>query len=154
PAGPATRPAAGRTSSCPAARGPSTRERARSSAASSASAPSACPGNPSCPSRPRAGDLVRELVTPDRLGEVFAPRSLALVGASDTSGWARFVVAASEAVGFTGPLIPVHPVHPTALGRPAVRSLRDLDDPPDLAFILVPTEAVPDVIDDAAAAGV
>jgi acyl-CoA synthetase (NDP forming) len=97
---------------------------------------------------------VRELVTPARLGEFFAPRSLALVGASDTSGWARFVMAAGDAVGYTGPLIPVHPVHPTAFGRPAVRSLRDLDEPPDLAFILVPTQAVPDVIDDAAATGV
>ncbi len=31
----------------------------------------------------------RRLVTPQRLREFFAPRSVALVGASDNSGWAR-----------------------------------------------------------------
>jgi len=99
-------------------------------------------------------DLIRPLVTPERLREFFAPRSVAVVGASDASGWARFVVASSRAAGFTGPLIGVHPAHRTVFGRPAVRSLRDLDEPVDLAFIMVPTEAVETVLDDAAAGGV
>ena len=93
-------------------------------------------------------------VTPDRLREFFAPRSLAIVGASDTSGWAQFIRASTAATGFEGPLIPVHPRHETVFGRPAVRSLRDLTEPVDLAFVMVPTDAVPDVIDDAAAAGI
>jgi acyl-CoA synthetase (NDP forming) len=103
-----------------------------------------------------AGDPagVRELVTPQRLREFFAPRSVALVGASEASGWARFAVLACEAAGFTGPLIPVHPRHETAFGRPVARNLRDLSEPPDLAFIMVPTHAVESVIDDAAASGV
>jgi len=96
----------------------------------------------------------RELVTPDRLAEFFAPRSIAMVGASETSGWSRFIVAASAAIGYPGPLLPVHPRHDTIFGRPAVRSLRDLDEPADLAFILVPTHAVAEVIEDAGAAGV
>jgi acyl-CoA synthetase (NDP forming) len=99
-------------------------------------------------------DQVRELVTPARLREFFAPRSIALVGASETSGWARLAVLASTSTGFSGPLIPVHPRHETAFGRAVVRSLRDLAEPPDLAFIMVPTHAVESVIDDAAAAGV
>jgi len=93
-------------------------------------------------------------VTPERLREFFAPRSLAVVGASDTSGWAQFIRASTAATGFEGPLIPVHPRHQTVFGRPAVRSLRDLTEPVDLAFVMVPTHAVPDVIDDAAAAGI
>jgi acetate---CoA ligase (ADP-forming) len=96
----------------------------------------------------------RDLVTPQRLAEFFAPRSLALVGASETSGWARFILAASSAVGYTGPLLPVHPKRDTVFGRPAVRTLRDLAEPPDLAFVLAPTEAVNDVLEDAGAAGV
>jgi acyl-CoA synthetase (NDP forming) len=95
-----------------------------------------------------------ELVTPARLAEFFAPRSLAVVGASDTSGWARFLLASAGAAGFEGPLIPVHPVHATVFGRPAVRSLRELPEPVDLAFIMAPLEAVEDVLDDAGAAGV
>jgi acetate---CoA ligase (ADP-forming) len=94
------------------------------------------------------------LVAPGRLREFFAPRSIAVVGASDTSGWARFVAAGSKAAGFGGPLIPVHPVHSTVWGSPAVRSLRDLAEPVDLAFIMAPAGAVEDVLDDAAAAGV
>jgi len=93
-------------------------------------------------------------VAPDRLREFFAPGSLAVVGASDTSGWAQFIRASTAATGFEGPLIPVHPRHETVFGRPAVRSLRDLTEPVDLAFVMVPTHAVPDVIDDAAAAGI
>jgi acetate---CoA ligase (ADP-forming) len=96
----------------------------------------------------------RRLVTPERLAQFFAPRSVAMVGASDTSGWARFIVVASKAVGFEGPLVPVHPRYQTVFGRPAVPSLQDLDEPADLAFILVPTHAVAAVIEDAAAAGV
>jgi acetate---CoA ligase (ADP-forming) len=96
----------------------------------------------------------RSLVTPERLAEFFAPRSIALVGASETSGWSRFIVAASSAVGYSGPLLPVHPRHETIFGRPAVRTLRDLSEPADLAFILAPTEAVATVIEDAATAGI
>ncbi len=103
---------------------------------------------------PSGRAAARELVTPERLAEFFAPRSVAMVGASETSGWARFIVAASAAVGYTGPLLPVHPRHSTVFGRPAVPSLRDLAEPADLAFILAPTEAVPTVVEDAAAAGV
>ena len=103
---------------------------------------------------PSPGSAARELINPERLAEFFAPRSLALVGASDTSGWARFIVAASSAVGYAGPLLPVHPVHREVFGRPAVPSLRDLAEPPDLAFILAPTGAVLDVLEDAAIAGV
>jgi acyl-CoA synthetase (NDP forming) len=97
---------------------------------------------------------LRPLVTPDRLRDFFAPRSIAVVGASDTSGWARFVMASSLATGFSGPLIPVHPKHATVFGRPAARSLRDLDEPVDLAFIMAPVHAVESVLDDAGAAGV
>jgi acetate---CoA ligase (ADP-forming) len=106
------------------------------------------------PAVPGGRAAVRELITADRLREFFAPRSIAMVGASETSGWSRFIVAASAAVGYQGPLLPVHPRHEKIFGRPAVRSLRDLAEPADLAFILAPTEAVPAVIEDAGAAGV
>lgn len=96
----------------------------------------------------------RELVTPRRLREFFAPRSIAMVGASDNSGWARFIVASCATTGFAGPLIPVHPKAKTAFGLPAVPNLRDLPEPVDLAFILAPLPAVESVLDDMAATGV
>jgi len=103
---------------------------------------------------PETRAAARQVVTPERLAEFFAPRSIAMVGASDSSGWARFIVAASSAIGFTGPLMPVHPSRQTVFGKPAVPSLRHLAEPADLAFILAPTQAVATVIEDAAASGV
>ena len=100
------------------------------------------------------GSAAPTLITPGRLAEFFTPRSIAMVGASETSGWSRFIVAASAAVGYTGSLLPVHPRHQTVFGRPAVPSLRDLTEPADLAFILAPTQAVTSVIEDAGAAGI
>ena len=40
------------------------------------------------------------LASPDRLRSLFAPRSLALVGASDTSGWATNVYQSLRTAGF------------------------------------------------------
>jgi acetate---CoA ligase (ADP-forming) len=96
----------------------------------------------------------RELVTPQRLREFFAPRSIALVGASDNSGWARFIVASCATAGFAGPMTAVHPRGTSAFGLPVVPSLRDLPEPADLAFILAPLHAVEGVIDDMGAAGI
>lgn len=95
-----------------------------------------------------------ELVTPQRLRAFFAPKSIALVGASDNSGWARFIVASCAATGFDGPLMAVHPRAGTAFGLPVVPSLHDLPEPADLAFILAPAHAVEGVLDDMGAAGI
>jgi acyl-CoA synthetase (NDP forming) len=106
---------------------------------------------------PDAAELVsarRRLATPERLRSFFAPRSIALVGASDSSGWGQFIVASLATSGFTGPLRPVHPTRPTAFDRPTVPNLRDLDEPVDLAYVLAPTRAVESVLEDAAAAGI
>ena len=96
----------------------------------------------------------RGLVTPERLRAFFAPRSIALVGASDNSGWARFIVASCATAGFAGPLTAVHPRATRAFGLPVVPSLRDLAEPAELAFILTPVQAVEGVLDDMGAAGI
>jgi acetate---CoA ligase (ADP-forming) len=96
----------------------------------------------------------RELVTPQRLRAFFTPRSVALVGASDNSGWAQMIVGSCAAAGFGGRLTPVHRSATSAFGLPAVPSLRDLPEPADLAFILTPPAAVESVLDDMHAAGI
>ena len=90
----------------------------------------------------------RELVTTERLRAFFAPRSIALVGASDNSGWARLIVASSATAGFTGALTAVHPTASRAFGLPVVRRLRDLPEPADLAFVLAPVPAVESILDE------
>jgi acyl-CoA synthetase (NDP forming) len=96
----------------------------------------------------------RRLVTPQRLRDFFAPRTVAMVGASDNSGWTRLIIAASAITGFDGKLIPVHPKAKSAFGLPAVPSLRDLPEPTDLAFILTGVPVVESVLDDMQAAGI
>jgi acyl-CoA synthetase (NDP forming) len=96
----------------------------------------------------------RRLATPERLRAFFAPRSIALVGASDSSGWGRFIVDSLRTAGFTGPVRPVHPTRPTAFDLPTAPNLRALDEPVDLAFVLAPTRAVEEVLADAAATGI
>ncbi len=97
---------------------------------------------------------VRELVTLERLREFFTPQSIAMVGASENSGWATALVGAAATMGFTGRIVPVHPRVDTAFGRKVIRSLRDLDEPVDTTFILVGQGAVESVLDDMAAAGI
>jgi acyl-CoA synthetase (NDP forming) len=89
-----------------------------------------------------------------RLREFFHPSSIALVGASDTSGWGRNVFESLHTAGFQGTFVPVHPRHPTAYGVATRSTLCDLEWPVELAFVLAPTEAVESVVRDAAAAGV
>src|SRR4051794_13762815 len=73
----------------------------------------------------------RRLATPERLRLFFAPRSVALVGASEGSGWARFIVESLRTAGLPGPLVPVHRSNASAFGEPTVKSLRELDQPVD-----------------------
>jgi acetate---CoA ligase (ADP-forming) len=111
---------------------------------------------PSSPPDPRAANYQasRRLVTPQRLRDFFAPRKVAMVGASDNSGWARLIIASSAQAGFPGKLFPVHPKASSAFGIQAVPNLRDLPEPVDLAFILTGPPAVESVLDDMGAVGI
>lgn len=102
-------------------------------------------------SRPHAGD---SLATPQRLHSLFHPQGIAIVGASDTSLWSRNLYGNLTRLPFHGPVVPVHPRHRSTFGIPNRRSLREVDEPVDLAVLLVPTHAVEAVLDDAAAAGI
>lgn len=83
------------------------------------------------------------------------PRSVVVVGASRTPGTIghellRHVVGA----GFAGPVHAVHPEASAILGVPAVPSISDVSGPVDLAVVAVNADTVPQVVADAAAAGV
>jgi acetate---CoA ligase (ADP-forming) len=48
----------------------------------------------------------------------------------------------------------VHPKHKELFGQPTISNLRDLDEPADMAFVLVGPSRVDGILEDAAAAGV
>jgi acyl-CoA synthetase (NDP forming) len=71
------------------------------------------------------------------------PRSIALIGASADAG--RLTARAQRYLrrhGYTGALHLVNPRHRDVLGEPAVASLDQLAETPDLAFILLGTDQV------------
>src|SRR5688572_20791899 len=107
-------------------RGPGGRHMPQSTRSATLDAGHAAPGAEPDPLADQVGAR-RRLAAPDRLRAFFAPRSIALVGASDSSGWGQFIVSSLATSGFTGPLRPVHPTRPRAFDRATVPSLRDLD---------------------------
>src|SRR5437763_3618500 len=90
----------------------------------------------------------------ERLRRLFAPRSIALVGASDKSTWSLMIHAGLREGGFAGRVYYINPRNPTVHGQPAVARLTDIGEPVDLCYIMVGTDAVLPVIQEMIAAGI
>ncbi|MEH6435992.1 bifunctional acetate--CoA ligase family protein/GNAT family N-acetyltransferase [Massilia sp. DD77] len=88
------------------------------------------------------------------LGHFFAPRSVAVIGASDRPGSVGATVWRNIlAGGFRGPLWPVNRRHAQVGGRPAYSRVGELPGVPDLAVICTPASTVPTLIGELGAAG-
>ncbi|MER7282709.1 acetate--CoA ligase family protein [Dactylosporangium sp. NPDC000244] len=96
----------------------------------------------------------RSVVEPGRLRRFFGARSIAVVGASPSSSWARNLLNAIELGGGVKDVRFVHPKYEEIFGQPTVPTLRDLDEPVDMAYIMVGPNRVDPIIEDAAAAGI
>jgi acetyltransferase len=90
-----------------------------------------------------------------RFDKLFAPRSLAIVGASPREGsLGRHVLRNAIDAGFPGRVHLVSPDQPQIDGVSAVATIAALAETPDLAVIAVPPAAVPETVAAAAAKGV
>src|ERR1700751_4604715 len=89
-----------------------------------------------------------------RLAQLFAPRSIAVVGGSprDTSP-GRAVLKNLRSGGFAGEIHLVNPHYDSIEGIAAVKSCDALPGTPDIVVIGVPPAAAPSVVRDAAAKG-
>ena len=94
------------------------------------------------------------LVTPERLRQLFDSRSIAVVGASKTSNWAKNLVRSLSLGDGLKRVEFVHPKYPELFGHRTVSTLRDLSEPADLAYVMVGSSRVEEVLEDAAAAGI
>ena len=93
-------------------------------------------------------------MTTHNLGALFAPSSVALIGASEQPGSLGTVVMKNlVAGGFAGPILPVNPKHRAVQGLAAWPSVRKLPQAPDLAVICTPPDTVPGILAELAAAG-
>ena len=89
------------------------------------------------------------------LGPLLAPRSIAVVGASESpDSWAPEIERSLRHVGYTGDLYPVNPKYDQVWGRPCVPSVRDLPGGVDLAVIVVPARVAVRMVADCGASGV
>ena len=90
-----------------------------------------------------------------RLDRFFAPRSVAIVGATDRPhSMGQALMANMKRAGFSGPLYPVNPKHATVAGLTAFASLADVPAVPDLVVMATPGATIPGLVDEAARLGV
>jgi len=81
------------------------------------------------------------------LNKLFHPKSVALIGASDTELTIGNVVMKNLLNGgFDGAIMPVNPKYETVCGVYAYKTVNDLPVVPDLAVICTPAKTVPEII--------
>jgi acetate---CoA ligase (ADP-forming) len=88
------------------------------------------------------------------LEPLFAPRSIAVVGASRTPGSVGNAIVRNLVFGgYTGVVYPVNPKAKSILGIACVPRVGAIDEPPDLAVMVVPAQATEGMVAEFAEAG-
>ena len=89
------------------------------------------------------------------LRPLLAPRSIAIVGASESpDSWAPEIYRSLLHLGFEGELYPINPKYGEVWGRPCRSSVLELPRGVDLVVFVVPARLVVRMIDDCGAVGV
>ena len=88
------------------------------------------------------------------LNPLFAPQSIAVIGASNRPRSVGGVVFANLLNGYQGKLYAVNPKHPEIQGRPAFASIERIGEPVDLAVIATPAATVPGIVEACGKRGV
>src|ERR1051326_4826229 len=85
------------------------------------------------------------------LDAIFAPKSVAVVGATEKSGSVgRTVLWNLMNTPFGGPIYPVNPSRPSVLGIKAYPKLSALPERPELVVVTTPATTIPSIISEAA----
>ncbi|HEY1819157.1 MAG TPA: acetate--CoA ligase family protein [Trebonia sp.] len=92
--------------------------------------------------------------TPEQVRQLFNPRSIALIGATDKSRWSWSTFGNLKVHRFPGPVYLVNPRGIPVHGQDTYARIADLPGPVDLAFVMVPTSAVLDILNQAADFGI
>ena len=89
------------------------------------------------------------------LYRIMHPRSVAFWGASSNPmGMGSVQMSSLLALGFKGPVYPVHPKEKEIQGLKAYASIADVPETVDLAVLVIPTKIVPDILEQCGKAGV
>jgi acetyltransferase len=110
------------------------------------------PTNP--PRLDSASDILHH-TTRRPLDPIFAPKSVAVIGATENPGSVGRTILENLIKGnFPGKLFPVNPKRDTVLDVKAYPSIAAVPETPDLAIIITPPPTVPGIIRDCGAKGV
>jgi acyl-CoA synthetase (NDP forming) len=88
------------------------------------------------------------------LEEILHPRSIAVVGASDSGGRGSGFVSPLVELGYKGNIYPVNPKYPEIMGMKAYPRVSDIPGVVDFVISSIPASGVLDMIDDCAQKGV
>jgi acyl-CoA synthetase (NDP forming) len=91
---------------------------------------------------------------PEQVRQLFNPRSIALIGATDKSRWSWSTFGNLQLHRFPGPVYLVNPRGIPVHGQETYARIADLPPDVDLAFVMVPTSAVLSVLNEAADHGI
>src|SRR5260370_27815885 len=85
------------------------------------------------------------------LDAIFAPKSVAVVGATEKTGSVgRTVLWNLMNTPFGGPIYPVNPTRPSVLGIKAYPKLSALPEKPELIVVTTPATTIPAIVGEAA----
>lgn len=88
------------------------------------------------------------------LDELFSPRSVAVIGATENPGSVGRTVMVNLTASFRGAIYPVNPKRESVLGVKAYPTLAALPETPDLAVVVTPAKTVSQIISDCVDRGV
>jgi acyl-CoA synthetase (NDP forming) len=90
-----------------------------------------------------------------KLEPLLAPRSIAIVGASESpDSWAPEILRSLQHMGYGGEILPVNPKYERVWGRPCFASVTELPKGVDLLVCVVPATVAVRAVDEGGAAGV
>jgi len=87
--------------------------------------------------------------------DLLRPKTIAIIGASDSSrgGWAQQIYDNLEHCGIPAKLYLVNPKRRELWGRPVYPDFAAIPERIDLALAIIPTQAIPETLAEAAAHG-
>ena len=109
--------------------------------------------NKTVPAHDRAHDVLRTARHP--LDAIFAPHSVAVIGATERAGSiGRAVIWSLVSSPFGGTVYPVSDKHTSVSGIKAYQRIADIPEPVELAVIVTPAKTVPGIISECVEDGV
>src|SRR5260370_4897183 len=96
----------------------------------------------------------KDLFGRKELVRLINPRSVAVIGASETQGSFGARTLENMRIGYCGRIFPINPRYPSLAGLKCYAALEDLPEVPDCVIVIVPMGAVEDIVNRAARMGV